>query len=402
VPARASRAFYCLSQPRTDRERSNAEYFHAGWGYYFVTAFPAEISALDGGAFGGVWQRTGQTFPVGASQDAGTSPVCRFFSTSFAPRSSHFYTPFPAECETVKSNHDWQYEAISFHLKTPDGNGTCPAASAPLYRLYNNGSGGAPNHRYATSRTTVDQMRARGWISEDNGADGTIACTPSTGGVATAEGVWTGTTDRNETVRAIILDDGTYYMLYSKPGTATDAGVFQGSGSAVGGIFSSSDGKDFPIPQGATLERSIVRMSLSGSYVPRTNLQLTITDAGGARSLVATHVSGSGQPASLAAAAGQYTGFTGHAAGGKNPASFTLDASGNIAGGSAFCSFQGTLTPNRSVNVFDWVQRAPGGCSFGKGPIFGIIHYDEATGQLRGFAPFDLRSDQFYLIGTKQ
>jgi hypothetical protein len=104
VPARASRAFYCLSQPRTDRERSNAEYFHAGWGYYFVTAFPAEISALDGGAFGGVWQRTGQTFPVWASQDAGTSPVCRFFSTSFAPRSSHFYTPFPAECETVKSN----------------------------------------------------------------------------------------------------------------------------------------------------------------------------------------------------------------------------------------------------------------------------------------------------------
>ena len=24
------------------------EYFHAGWGYYFVTAFPGEIANLDG------------------------------------------------------------------------------------------------------------------------------------------------------------------------------------------------------------------------------------------------------------------------------------------------------------------------------------------------------------------
>jgi hypothetical protein len=40
------------------------EYHYVAWGYYFVTAFADEIAALDGGAFGGVWQRTGNDFKV--------------------------------------------------------------------------------------------------------------------------------------------------------------------------------------------------------------------------------------------------------------------------------------------------------------------------------------------------
>src|SRR5262249_50804464 len=40
------------------------EYYYADWNFYFETAFPDEIAALDGGAFGGVWKRTGQTFKV--------------------------------------------------------------------------------------------------------------------------------------------------------------------------------------------------------------------------------------------------------------------------------------------------------------------------------------------------
>src|SRR5262245_3116095 len=38
------------------------EYHYAAWDYYFVTSFPDEIAFLDGGAFGGNWKRTGQTF----------------------------------------------------------------------------------------------------------------------------------------------------------------------------------------------------------------------------------------------------------------------------------------------------------------------------------------------------
>ena len=38
------------------------EYFNAGLGHYFVTADAAEQLALDGGAYGGAWTRTGNSF----------------------------------------------------------------------------------------------------------------------------------------------------------------------------------------------------------------------------------------------------------------------------------------------------------------------------------------------------
>ena len=37
------------------------EYFHAGFGHFFVTAAAGEIAALDSGQFSG-WTRSGQTF----------------------------------------------------------------------------------------------------------------------------------------------------------------------------------------------------------------------------------------------------------------------------------------------------------------------------------------------------
>ena len=105
--------------------------------------------------------------------------MCRFFSASFAPKSSHFYTPFATECDDVKANPDWQFEAIAFYLKTPSDAGSCPLGSAPLYRLYNNGMSGAPNHRYTTRNDIVMQMQALGWVAEGFGGPVVFACIPS-------------------------------------------------------------------------------------------------------------------------------------------------------------------------------------------------------------------------------
>ncbi len=154
------------------------EYVYDSWNSYFVTDSPDEIAALDGGAYGGVWRRTGQTFSVWTDASGGALPTCRFFSTSFAPKSSHFYTPYASECATVKANPAWQYEGIAFYIKLPDANGLCAADEIPLYRLYNNGMGGAPNHRYTTSLTTVNQMLAAEWEFEGNGNTMVFACVP--------------------------------------------------------------------------------------------------------------------------------------------------------------------------------------------------------------------------------
>jgi Repeat of unknown function (DUF5648) len=155
------------------------EYYYAGWNFYFETSFPDEIAALDGGAFGGVWKRTGQSFYVWPSAlNPAAVPTCRFFSTAFAPKSSHFYTPFAAECAGLKAGVAWQYEGIAFYIALADANGACPPGTIPLYRAYDNGMGGAPNHRYTTSLDILNQMIAAGWAFEGNGDTKVFACVP--------------------------------------------------------------------------------------------------------------------------------------------------------------------------------------------------------------------------------
>jgi mono/diheme cytochrome c family protein len=158
------------------------EYYNAGFDHYFVTAIPDEITKLDNGTFAG-WQRTGLTFNVYAVSNApaGSATVHRFFSTSFAPKSSHFYTANPAEFNNVLNNPNWQYEGDVFNVPMPGADGTCPAGTLAVYRLYNNGQGGAPNHRFTTDLATRDSMLGRppdkAWVAEGAGI-GVGMCAP--------------------------------------------------------------------------------------------------------------------------------------------------------------------------------------------------------------------------------
>jgi hypothetical protein len=156
------------------------EYYHAEFDHYFVTRNTEEITKLDNGTFVG-WMRTGLSFNVYPSSTGSAASVCRFFSTSFDPKSSHFYTPFPAECATVKTNPNWQFEgegAEVFFVPLAAANGTCPAGTLSVYRLYNNGMGAAPNHRFTTSSSVRDQMVAAGWVLEGNGPGFASMCAP--------------------------------------------------------------------------------------------------------------------------------------------------------------------------------------------------------------------------------
>ena len=157
--------------PPLVRARQAIEYYHAFMGHYFVTIEQVEIDALDSGTFPG-WARTGQKFNV-YDLNSGYLDTCRFFTTAFPPKGSHFYTPDAAECEWVKQNPDWTYEKIAYQLRKPVG-GICPEGTIPLYRVYNNGITGAPNHRYTTSLAIRAQMISQGFAAEDDNT----ACIP--------------------------------------------------------------------------------------------------------------------------------------------------------------------------------------------------------------------------------
>ena len=155
------------------------EYYHADFDHYFHSAEPVEVGKIDTGLFGNDWNRTFEFWRVWTQPGEGRLPVCRFFSRGFDPKSSHFYTPYAAECEGLKAGTVWQYEGTVFYVALPDATGNCAAGTTPLYRAYNDGQGGAPNHRYMISRAIRDEMVAdKKWTAEGSGPDVVFACLP--------------------------------------------------------------------------------------------------------------------------------------------------------------------------------------------------------------------------------
>jgi DNA-binding beta-propeller fold protein YncE len=153
------------------------EFYHERFDHYFLTNNAVEIDALNAGVFEG-WKPTGQTasvFPQAAG--AGSVPVCRYFSAAFAPKSSHFYGLRGGDCEAVPNFFGWEYEGDVFFAARPNASGQCPAGAMPLYRVYNNGMGNAPAHRFTTNLETHQTMIAAGWTPEGPGA-GVGMCVP--------------------------------------------------------------------------------------------------------------------------------------------------------------------------------------------------------------------------------
>ena len=159
------------------------EYYEAAIDHYFITPLTSEIALCDAGVSPCLgWARTGLTFNGldAASPPASSIGVCRFFNDSFAPKSSHFYALHGLGCEdTIAKFPDWQLESSDlFNMYIPDADGNCPAGSVPVYRLFNNGMGGAPNHRFVTSLADRAAMVDKGYTPEGYGPLGVGMCAP--------------------------------------------------------------------------------------------------------------------------------------------------------------------------------------------------------------------------------
>jgi hypothetical protein len=61
----------------------------------------------------------------------------------------------------------------------PQGEALCGGGESPLFRLYNSGQGGAPNHRYTDDPALVDTMIATGWVVEGEAQTRVFACKPA-------------------------------------------------------------------------------------------------------------------------------------------------------------------------------------------------------------------------------
>ena len=79
----------------------------------------------------------------------------------------------------MQANPKWLLESsAAFYIAVPGEDGSCDTGLTPVYRLYNNGQGAAPNHRYTTDFAVRAQMLAQGWVPEGLGPNAVEMCSP--------------------------------------------------------------------------------------------------------------------------------------------------------------------------------------------------------------------------------
>ena len=138
-------------------------------GHYFITGGIGEIAAIEAGAAGPGWSRTGLSFRAyspNSGVPSGALSVCRFYGTPGLGPNSHFYTVDPVECELVKRDPGWTYEGTAFYIFPPT-NGQCATGTQAVFRAYNQRfAQNDSNHRYTTDAAVYVQMQAQGWAGE--------------------------------------------------------------------------------------------------------------------------------------------------------------------------------------------------------------------------------------------
>ncbi len=153
------------------------EYYNAALDHYFITWVGAEIALLDAGTTLKGWTRTGRTINAYPSALAGTTAVCRIYIPP-GKGDGHYFGRDQKECDgTMSKNPSFILESSTFLYLYPTSGGACAAGTVPVYRVYSNRADA--NHRYTTSRAVRDQMVAKGWLAEGDGADTVVMCAPA-------------------------------------------------------------------------------------------------------------------------------------------------------------------------------------------------------------------------------
>ena len=230
-----------------------------------------------------------------------------------------------------------------------------------------------------------------------SGGNGGAAPAPP---AATAEGLWTGSTSTSRSVTGIVLDDGTYWVLYSVPhASSLIAGVVQGTGTSLNGSFSSSDGVDFNLEgQGfnnATVAASFAaKQSFNGSVThPSLNQAFTFTSS---------YNTDYDQAPSVSAIAGTYIGVA-SVADSDELTTIIVSSPGVVAGsGSGGCKFLGIAVPRATGNLYDFSVVFGGGvCASGTSAVAGIGYFDSSAKRLYLAALNKSRSNGLIFVGIK-
>ena len=222
----------------------------------------------------------------------------------------------------------------------------------------------------------------------------------SSDGSGAAEGLWRGTTNTNRILAGVILDDGTYWFIYSPVGnSAVSAGFIQGNGTSSYGTFSSSNGKDFNL-EGL----GVTNFTLASAAKAKNSLGGTLTySSSDTTTFISSYDTNYDLTPSLSAIAGAYSGAA-VTTGGTAFATVTFSDSGTISGNDAGgCTFTGNAAPRAKGNVYNVSVTFGGGvCANGTSIVKGVAYFDADSKLITSAALNSDRTDGFIYVGTKQ
>lgn len=220
---------------------------------------------------------------------------------------------------------------------------------------------------------------------------------PST---AIPDGLYTGTTSTGRTINGLVLDNGSYYFVYSVSNNPSVlAGVVQGSGAALGGNFTSTNAVDVNLEGNGVLPAS-----LSAAYVPLTsfNGSANYPTQNFTTTFSSTYNKSYESAPSFAAISGRYAGVTG-SPGAAEQTTIIVGSSGTLVGsGNSGCMFSGLVTPRTKGNVYDMsITFGAAPCLMPGGAFTGVAYLDSATNRLVAVEMNAARTTGVIFTGTK-
>ena len=233
-------------------------------------------------------------------------------------------------------------------------------------------------------------------VACSSGGDDNSSTTPAAPAATSAEGLWKGTTSTDRTVGGLVLDDGSYWFLYTVIGSPNvAAGLVQGNGTSQNGSFTSSNTKDFNLEGSEILDATI-----SASYIPKNSLNGTIAYLnGGTGNFTSSYDVDYELDPDMNLIAGAYSAPLAD----SQTVTVTASSAGTLSGNSSDgCIFAGSFSPRAKGNVFNVsVTFGGGACSNGTDTVNGIAFFDAATQRLYSAALNNARTNGFVFIGSK-
>ncbi len=152
------------------------EYYNTIVRRHFIAASAADKDAIDRGAAGAGWIKTGYQFKAytipgpAELRVASQAPVCRFYAPA---QNVHFFSTDLRECQLLRASRNWRDEGVPFWINVAT-QPACASGTVPVTRLSDSRwRESASNHRYLSSNSQIEDQKANGWVEE-----GVVMCAP--------------------------------------------------------------------------------------------------------------------------------------------------------------------------------------------------------------------------------